>query len=57
MKVYRLKNVEINTTTELKKVEWIFEYKNGELCDQYFSCTDVDDINTIKGELLQFLML
>jgi len=38
-------------------LQWIFEYKNGELHDNYFTLPAGEDIHapTIKAELLEFL--
>jgi hypothetical protein len=55
IKVYKLSAASLSAAS-LSNVEWIFEYKNGELYDHYFYSKE-EDINKIKAEVLQFLLL
>jgi hypothetical protein len=56
LKAYRLPNANSNAGANL---EWILEYKDGELHDNYFTLPNGEDIHSpkIKADLLQFLNL
>jgi hypothetical protein len=55
LKSYRMES----TPKEINNIEWIFEYKDDELHDNYFNLANGEDINSpkIKADLLQFLNL
>ena len=57
LKTYRLPNTCVNACE--RPLEWILEYNNNELHDNYFTLPNGEDIHSAKNkaELLQFLNL